>query len=92
MVGTAFVRPESEPSKGRILVLQYTAEDRRLTLVTEREVKGAVYQVGCSACEDNIIEMKMSPRCTLNYLALMQVVAFQSKLLNSCNNKVQLHK
>lgn len=41
------MRPEdSEPTKGRILVLQYTAEDRRLTLVTEREVKGAVYQVG----------------------------------------------
>ncbi|GAX83262.1 hypothetical protein CEUSTIGMA_g10688.t1 [Chlamydomonas eustigma] len=65
VVGTAYVRPEDpEPSKGRLLVLQYHAEERRLSLVTERDVKGAVYQV----------------------------LPFQNKLLNSCNNKVQLHK
>lgn len=65
VLGTAFVRSdEPEPNKGRIVVLQYSGEERQLTVVTEREVKGAVYQV----------------------------LPFQSKLLITCNNKVQLHK
>lgn len=44
VVGTAYALPEeSEPSKGRVLVFQVS--DGKLTLTTEREVKGAVYNV-----------------------------------------------
>jgi len=44
VVGTAYALPEeSEPTKGRLLVFQVT--DGKLSLVTEREVKGAVYNV-----------------------------------------------
>lgn len=38
------VEEEPEPSKGRLLVLQYS--EGRLTLVAEKETKGGVYQVG----------------------------------------------
>ncbi|MEW5313036.1 MAG: hypothetical protein WDW38_004630 [Sanguina aurantia] len=44
VVGTAIVSPqEVEPSKGRILVLSYSAG--QVTLVCEKEVRGAVYNV-----------------------------------------------
>eukprot|EP00873_Tetraselmis_striata_P003032 jgi/Tetstr1/423296/TSEL_013995.t1 len=44
VVGTAYALPEeSEPTKGRLLVFQVI--DGKLSLVTEREVKGAVYNV-----------------------------------------------
>ena len=44
VVGTAFALPEEvEPSRGRILVLK--AEEGRLTLVAEKETKGAVYNL-----------------------------------------------
>ncbi|GBG61192.1 hypothetical protein CBR_g19725 [Chara braunii] len=44
VVGTAYVLPEeSEPTKGRILV--FTVEDQKLQLVTEKETKGAVYNL-----------------------------------------------
>lgn len=47
VVGTAFVRPgEFEPTKGRLVVLQYSPDERKVVVVTEREVKGSVYQVG----------------------------------------------
>eukprot|EP01018_Ginkgo_biloba_P031082 Gb_27300 [translate_table: standard] len=43
-VGTAYVLPEeNEPNKGRILV--FTVEDGKLQLVTEKETKGAVYNL-----------------------------------------------
>ncbi|CAK9232974.1 unnamed protein product [Sphagnum jensenii] len=43
-VGTAYALPEeSEPSKGRILV--FIVEDGKLQLVTEKEAKGAVYNL-----------------------------------------------
>lgn len=46
VVGTAFVRPgEFEPTKGRLVVLQYSPDERKVVVVTEREVKGSVYQV-----------------------------------------------
>ncbi|TMW57264.1 hypothetical protein Poli38472_003189 [Pythium oligandrum] len=46
VVGTAYIRPEeAEPHKGRILVFSVSGihGERTLQLVTEREVKGAVY-------------------------------------------------
>lgn len=44
VVGTAFVLPEeSEPTKGRILV--FLVSDKKLKLVSEKEVKGAVYSM-----------------------------------------------
>jgi len=44
VVGTAFVAAaESEPTKGRLLVLRYF--EGKLSLVAEREVKGAPYEV-----------------------------------------------
>ena len=44
VVGTAFSLPEEvEPSRGRILVLK--AHEGRLTLVAEKETKGAVYNL-----------------------------------------------
>eukprot|EP00850_Spirogloea_muscicola_P009452 SM000053S17409 [mRNA] locus=s53:248703:257116:+ [translate_table: standard] len=44
VVGTAYALPEeNEPSKGRILV--FTVEDQKLQLVTEKETKGAVYNL-----------------------------------------------
>ncbi|KAH9288236.1 hypothetical protein KI387_032353 [Taxus chinensis] len=43
-LGTAYVMPEeNEPNKGRILV--FTVEDGKLQLVTEKETKGAVYNL-----------------------------------------------
>eukprot|EP01018_Ginkgo_biloba_P003844 Gb_36569 [translate_table: standard] len=43
-VGTAYVLPEeNEPNKGRILV--FIVEDGKLQLVTEKETKGAVYNL-----------------------------------------------
>lgn len=43
-VGTAYVRmEETEPTRGRILVL--SVEDDKLHLVTEFETKGAVYNL-----------------------------------------------
>jgi DNA damage-binding protein 1 len=45
VVGTAFVLPtEDEPTRGRLLVIQAT-ENRQLRLVSEREIKGAPYQL-----------------------------------------------
>jgi DNA damage-binding protein 1 len=65
VVGTAFYKPEeAEPSKGRIILLQYNNEDRSLSVVTERQVKGAVYSL----------------------------LPFQTKLINTWGNKVQIHK
>uniref|UniRef100_A0A7S0WJG8 DNA damage-binding protein 1 n=1 Tax=Chlamydomonas leiostraca TaxID=1034604 RepID=A0A7S0WJG8_9CHLO len=44
VVGTAVARPEEpEPTKGRLLVLAY--EEGRLSVVAEREVRGAAYEV-----------------------------------------------
>ena len=40
-----FVLPYFDPNAHDVL-LQYIPEERRIVLVTEREVKGAVYQVG----------------------------------------------
>ncbi|KAG2483888.1 hypothetical protein HYH03_017282 [Edaphochlamys debaryana] len=50
VVGTALIRPEEhEPSRGRILVLEHSAGagpgQSKVRLVTEKEVKGAVYNV-----------------------------------------------
>ncbi|KAJ3679366.1 hypothetical protein LUZ60_017377 [Juncus effusus] len=43
-VGTAYVLPEeNEPTKGRILV--FTVEEGKLTLLAEKETKGAVYSL-----------------------------------------------
>ena len=43
-MGTAFTLPEEvEPTRGRILVL--VVRDGRLSLVAEKEVKGAVYNL-----------------------------------------------
>ncbi|XP_068656195.1 DNA damage-binding protein 1a-like [Aristolochia californica] len=43
-VGTAYVLPEeNEPTKGRILV--FLVEDGKLSLITEKETKGAVYSL-----------------------------------------------
>ncbi|EFJ23079.1 hypothetical protein SELMODRAFT_151061 [Selaginella moellendorffii] len=43
-VGTAYALPEeNEPSKGRILI--FTVEDGKFQLVTEKETKGAVYNL-----------------------------------------------
>lgn len=43
-LGTAYVMPEeNEPNKGRILV--FTVEDGKIQLVTEKETKGAVYNL-----------------------------------------------
>jgi len=42
VVGTAYVKPEEiEPSKGRLLV--FKIENRTVTLVAEKEVKGAIF-------------------------------------------------
>lgn len=61
VVGTAYVRPEEhEPTKGRILVLQY--EDSKLQVLAEKEVKGAVYcmlpfQGKLLACTNNRVQL-----------------------------------
>ena len=48
VVGTAFTVPEEyESSRGRLLVFELGTEaQRRVTLVTQRDVKGAVYTLG----------------------------------------------
>eukprot|EP01041_Mallomonas_annulata_P009800 gene9800-20388_t len=46
IVGTSFSMPEEyEPSRGRLLVFELAAE-RPVSLMTQREVKGAVYSIG----------------------------------------------
>jgi DNA damage-binding protein 1 len=44
VVGTAYILPtESEPTRGRILVLSYSPADRALTVVAEKDTRGAVF-------------------------------------------------
>ncbi|PAA85826.1 hypothetical protein BOX15_Mlig015655g2, partial [Macrostomum lignano] len=48
VVGTCYIRPnESEPSAGRLLMLQYTADSPYLTKVAEKEIRGAPYSMCC---------------------------------------------
>lgn len=46
VIGTAFIRPqEKEPSEGRIIVLRYSAERRRVEQIADFKAAGAVYSL-----------------------------------------------
>lgn len=77
VVGTAYVfEKEEEPSKGRILVIQF--HDGHAELIAEKEVKGAVFTLN---------EMQVPGRCIFVVQALDSLSEGQSLCLLGCYRK-----
>lgn len=84
VVGTAIVKPEEyEPTKGRILVLQY--RNNKVELVDYREVKGSVYAL--TAFQGKLLA---SVNNKVNLYKWTSQTGGQQELVSECGIPVQV--